>query len=194
MLHIHISELELTLFQFLLLLFNMVHCYVVFQVARLLFTVWTFLFHKSCSQMHLGNVQFQIEFAVGCIIALVTHLVPRSSVNPLHVNQHSPSLTECLVTLRTRHFDPLNPLLPTQCSFKVTLHVLENFSAKDARFLQSLCVHSVKVPVQASFGGRFVVTFGTQELLRYFMSPFNMDPTSKICAIVFSAIVTRHPF
>ena len=161
----HILEQALVMFHFLLFLFNMIHCYVMFEVACFLFTVRTLLFYKACTQMDLGNVQFQVEFAVSSIIALVTHLVPRSSVNPLHVNQHSPSLTECLVTLRTRHFYPLNPLLPTQCSFKVTLHVLENFSAKDARFLQSLCVHSVKVPVQASFGGCFVVTFGTQELL-----------------------------
>ena len=156
----HVLELA-----FLLFLFNMIHCYVMFDVASFLFTVWTFFFHKSCSQMDFGNVQFQVEFAVGSIIALVTHLVSRSSVYPLHVNQHSPSLTECLVTLRTRNFDPLNPLLPTQCSFKMTLHVLENFTAKHTRFVQSLRVHSVKVPVQTAFGGCFVITFGTQKLL-----------------------------
>ena len=135
MLHIHISELELILFHFLLLLFNMVHCYVVFQVARLLFTVWTFLFHKSCAQMNLGNVQLQVEFAVGCIIALVAHLVPGSSVYPLHVNQHPASLTESFVTLRTRHLHPLDPLLPAQCSLQVSFHVLENLSTKHARLL-----------------------------------------------------------
>ena len=161
----HILEQTMILFHFLFFLFNMIHCYVMFQVASLLFTVRTFFFYKSCTQMDFGNVQFQVEFAVSGIVALVTNLVPRSSVNPLHVNHHSPSLAECLVTLRTRHFNPLDPLLSTQCSFKVTLHVLENFTTKDARLVQSLCVHSVKVSVQATFGGCFVVTLGTQELL-----------------------------
>ena len=84
-----------------------------FEVADHLFTVGTLLFSKSCAQVNLCNMQSQVEFTIGCIIAKVTHFVPYPIMYILHVNQHSTPLCECLVTLWTWHFDSLGALLST---------------------------------------------------------------------------------
>ena len=93
----------------------------------------------------------------------------------------------------SKELSPSRPFLPAQCSLQMSLHIIENFSAKHARLLQSFCVHSVEVSVQTSLGSCLVVTLGTQELLGYFMNPFDVKLAGKIGAIVFSTIVTRDP-